>query len=75
MAFPLKSREHQDTPAAAIIVRGVFDNAELMAFCRDRLGLKAPRSVLVVDEFPRNPAGKILTSVLAERLQKARKGG
>ncbi len=70
VAFPLKSREHQDTPAAAIIVRQAFDNAELMAFCRDRLGLKAPRSVLVVEEFPRNPAGKILTSVLAERLQK-----
>jgi acyl-CoA synthetase (AMP-forming)/AMP-acid ligase II len=35
--------------------------AELMAFCRDRLAhYKCPTSVDVVDELPRNPTGKIL---------------
>ena len=34
---------------------------EVTAFCRDRLaGFKTPRYVVIADELPKNPSGKIL---------------
>jgi len=44
----------------------VLDEAELIAYCRERLAnFKAPREVVVRDELPRNASGKILKRVLA----------
>jgi len=44
------------------------DDAELIAFTRDHIAhYKCPRSVVFVDEIPRNPSGKILKTVLRER--------
>ena len=41
---------------------------ELTALCRDRLaGYKCPRRFDIVDEFPRDAAGKLLKRVLRER--------
>lgn len=41
------------------------DADELIAFCRERLaGYKKPRSVEIVDEFPKNSLGKILKANL-----------
>ena len=38
-----------------------LDLAELEAFCRDRLSsYKVPRELRIVDELPRNAAGKVL---------------
>ncbi|WP_345727060.1 AMP-binding protein [Cryptosporangium minutisporangium] len=43
-----------------------LDDAELLAYCRERLAnFKAPREVVVLDELPRNASGKILKRVLA----------
>jgi long-chain acyl-CoA synthetase len=40
----------------------------LIAFTRDHIAhYKCPRSVVFVDEIPRNPSGKILKTVLRER--------
>ena len=33
--------------------------AELIVFCRDRIGYKAPEEILFLDEMPLNPTGKI----------------
>jgi acyl-CoA synthetase (AMP-forming)/AMP-acid ligase II len=45
------------------------DEAEIRAFCRERLaGYKCPRRVLVVDELPRNTVGKVLKRVLREQI-------
>jgi acyl-coenzyme A synthetase/AMP-(fatty) acid ligase len=33
--------------------------ADLIVFCRDRIGYKAPEEVVVLDEMPLNPTGKI----------------
>jgi acyl-CoA synthetase (AMP-forming)/AMP-acid ligase II len=44
------------------------DDAELIAFTRDHIAhYKCPRSVVFVEEIPRNPSGKILKTVLRER--------
>ncbi len=69
-AFPLKSEIHQDVPVAAVTLRAPVPEAELLAFCRARLGSRAPQKIIVVDEFPRNPAGKILKRELADLLKR-----
>ena len=39
-----------------------------MSYCRDRLAsFKKPESVVVVQELPRNPLGKVLKTVLREQ--------
>jgi len=33
--------------------------ADLIVFCRDRIGYKAPEEIVFIDEMPLNPTGKI----------------
>ena len=45
-----------------------LDPAEVIAFCRDRLAhYKCPTLIEVVEELPRNPAGKVLRRLLRDR--------
>jgi len=45
---------------------------ELIAHCRDRLaGYKKPSAVVMVEELPRNAAGKVLKRVLREEHETA----
>ena len=53
----------------AVVVRGgdAVSETELLEFCRPRLaGFKRPRSVVFVDELPRNVMGKVLKRDLRE---------
>lgn len=61
-ALPLKSVVHGQIPVAAVeLVAGAHATAaELGEFARDRLALRAPRRILVMDALPRNNQGKIL---------------
>ncbi len=50
----------------------VCDPQALRAWCRERLAsFKVPREVVVLDELPRNPTGKVLRRALKERLDGA----
>jgi len=41
---------------------------EIIQFCKQKLpGFKVPKYVRVVDEFPRNPTGKILKRELRKK--------
>jgi long-chain acyl-CoA synthetase len=56
-----------ETVKAVVVPRAgaEVDRGELIAFARDRLAhYKCPTSVEVVDELPRNAAGKVLKKVL-----------
>ena len=64
-AFPLRSAVHGDIPMLAAVTRDGFDAAALLAECRAKLGLRAPRKVVVVAALPRNAAGKVLRRELA----------
>jgi acyl-coenzyme A synthetase/AMP-(fatty) acid ligase len=44
---------------------GAVDPEALLAHCRARLGLRAPRKVVVVPALPRNGLGKVLRRELA----------
>jgi len=47
-----------------------IDERELKAVCRDKLaGYKVPRRIVVLDELPRNPTGKIMRRALKELLK------
>ena len=66
-AFPIRSAAVGDIPALAVVetAPGVLDSAALLARCRERLGVRAPRRVVVVETLPRNAAGKVLRDRLA----------
>jgi long-chain acyl-CoA synthetase len=59
-AFPLRSAGFGDIPMLAVVARDGFDEAALMAHCRARLGLRAPRRVVRLPALPRSGAGKVL---------------
>jgi long-chain acyl-CoA synthetase len=61
-AFARRSTTQGDIPMLAVTetVPGSLDTSALLAHCRARLGLRAPRRVVVVAVLPRNAAGKVL---------------
>ena len=65
-AFPVLSRVHQQLPCAAVILSRPVPAQELDAHCRERLGFKTPRRILVLDDYPRNAAGKVLKRELSK---------
>jgi acyl-coenzyme A synthetase/AMP-(fatty) acid ligase len=67
VAYPIKSRIHGEIPVAAVVLKegARRDIAHLIDHCRQILGIRAPRQILVVDRIPRNSAGKPLRRELA----------
>ena len=57
---------------AAVVVRRPgesMDLAQRQAFCAGRLaGFKSPRKLVLRQELPRNPSGKVLKRILREEL-------
>ena len=50
---------------AAVVVKQGTDITALKAFCKSRLGSRAPVSIIALDELPRNASGKLVRDVLA----------
>jgi len=69
-AFAIRSAIHGDIPAAAVELRvpGSVATAEIVRYAREHLGERAPRKLVVVDELPRNAAGKVVKRRLAASL-------
>lgn len=61
-AFAKSSVTHGDIPVAAVELHAWagIGTDELMARARERLGVRAPRKIFVVDALPRNAAGKVM---------------
>jgi acyl-CoA synthetase (AMP-forming)/AMP-acid ligase II len=66
-AFPVAAPRYGQLPVLAVVAGPGFDAAALMAHCRERLGVRAPRKIVTVDALPRNTAGKVLLRELSER--------
>ncbi|MBT8421826.1 MAG: AMP-binding protein [Gammaproteobacteria bacterium] len=63
--LPKASRVHGDIPVALVAFSDHAPKArlrKLQKFVRDQVGLRCPRQFIVVDEIPRNAAGKIARS-------------
>jgi len=69
-AFPIPSAVHGDIPAAAVELRapGGVDVPTLASYARERLGVRAPRKIAILDALPRNAAGKVIKRELAKIL-------
>lgn len=61
-AFAKSSTVHGDIPVAAVELQNSAKVGieELMAHARERLGVRAPRRIIVVDALPRSATGKIV---------------
>ena len=73
-AFAKSSAAHGDIPVAAV---ELHDSAsvsvdELMARARERLSVRAPRKIFVVEALPRSVSGKVLKRELVALLAPGR---
>jgi len=63
IAYAIRSRVHGQIPVAAVVLKDgtVGDTASrLLDYCRQILGIRAPRQMFIVDKIPRNSVGKPL---------------
>jgi acyl-coenzyme A synthetase/AMP-(fatty) acid ligase len=61
-AVGIHDEVHGENVRAYVTLRDGADppsRADLIAFCRDRIGYKAPDEIVFLDEMPLNPTGKI----------------
>ncbi len=65
-AFAIPSAVHGGIPAAAVELHASAEVSveDLMARARARLGVRAPRKIVVVDALPRGAAGKVVKNEL-----------
>jgi len=66
----IPDEEWGEQPRAIVVLKQgeVATAEEIIQYCRERLSsFKRPRSVVFVDELPRNPMGKILKRVLRDQ--------
>lgn len=68
--MPLRHRVHQDLPFAAVVLKpgAQSSEAELMEHARDRLGVRAPRRILILERIPRTGEGKLMRRELSALL-------
>jgi long-chain acyl-CoA synthetase len=60
----LESSVHGQVPIAAVELRAgsTTTPTQILGFARERLALRAPRRIAIVENMPRNEQGKILKS-------------
>jgi acyl-CoA synthetase (AMP-forming)/AMP-acid ligase II len=64
--------ERGEVPVAFVALDGTAEPSELLSFAGERLaGYKRPREVIVLDELPRLPTGKLLRRELRDRAREA----
>jgi acyl-CoA synthetase (AMP-forming)/AMP-acid ligase II len=64
-AFAMRHERLQDVPVAAVTLSDEVSEQELMAHAKQCVGIKYPRHILILKEFPRNAMGKILKRELS----------
>lgn len=74
-AFAMRHERLQDVPVAAVTLSQLVSEQDLMAYARPSLGLKCPRHILILKEFPRNAMGKILKRELSAAVNQRAQSG
>jgi acyl-coenzyme A synthetase/AMP-(fatty) acid ligase len=72
--FAMHSEDFGDIPLIAVVARPGVTALEIQAYARQRLGLRAPRKVFLVEALPRNSGGKVMRDRLRELAQPPRSG-
>ena len=73
-AFPLHSKHYSDVPAVAVVLRSETSVEALLAYCRERLGVKAPQRLHILPELPKNAMGKVVKRTLIASLPELDEG-
>ncbi len=68
-AFPIPFGDYGDVPILAVAAGQEVEEAALLAYCRDRLGTRAPRKVFRIESLPRNVSGKVMRHELVALFQ------
>jgi cyanophycin synthetase len=68
-AFSIKHDQYQDVPVAAVTLKEAVSENALIDYSREKIGVKHPRKIVVLKEFPRNEMGKILKRQLRENIK------
>ena len=73
-AFAASGPDGTKVLMAAVVCRGPFDEAALLAHCRTQLGTTAPQRLMRLQALPRNDAGKLVRRTLSDgvRLERPR---
>lgn len=66
-AYGVEARPGETRLLAAVVCSEGFDLSTALGICRAGLGKRAPYALVRVPRLPRNPAGKVLRQLLAER--------
>lgn len=68
-AFGVPDAKYGEVVAAAVVPRGAVAAEELRAHCAERLAaFKVPGSIVVVEQLPKGPTGKVQRRLLAGQL-------
>ncbi|MCL4747823.1 MAG: acyl--CoA ligase [Burkholderiaceae bacterium] len=70
-AVPAASAVHHNIPVCAVSLHpgAQVTEAELLAHTRDRLGVRMPRRIVILEEIPRTDTGKLQRAELFARLK------
>jgi acyl-coenzyme A synthetase/AMP-(fatty) acid ligase len=74
-AFSSKHEEFQEVPVAAVVPREAVQERDLRQWGAERLGMRCPVRIILVDQLPRNAAGKVMRRELNNRLREQLSGG
>ncbi|WP_041366390.1 class I adenylate-forming enzyme family protein [Methylophaga frappieri] len=67
--FPISLPDQDDIPVAAVEVNQPIEVKLLLSFCQNQLGWKRPQHIFIIDQLPRNRAGKVLKRQLKEMVE------
>lgn len=74
VAFSVEHHKFQQVPCAALIAQEAVREQDLQRWGRERLGMRCPARILILDKLPRNAAGKVMRRELRDRLRKQLNG-
>jgi acyl-CoA synthetase (AMP-forming)/AMP-acid ligase II len=67
--FAMPDEKYGESVAVAVVLRGELEPAALEAHCEERLAsFKVPRRIVVVDEIPKGPTGKVQRRLMSSLL-------
>lgn len=75
VAFSARHQEYQEVPVAAVVPRSLVQEQDLQRWGVERLGIRCPVRIILVDQLPRNAAGKVMRRELSNRLREQLIGG
>jgi acyl-CoA synthetase (AMP-forming)/AMP-acid ligase II len=69
IAFGVPHKSWGEEVAAAVTLKGEATEADILAFCKERLAdFKRPKKIYIVDAIPRTATGKIARGAVAKAL-------